>query len=85
MSPLPHAALNRCANGELRSSRSATWPRGPGYITSVANTGEAASEVISVVLADDHAVVRSALRLMLEREPDIEVVAEAGDADSAGR
>jgi two-component system response regulator NreC len=42
-------------------------------------------ESISVVLADDHAVVRSALRLMLEREPDIEVVAEAGDAESASR
>jgi two-component system, NarL family, response regulator NreC len=40
---------------------------------------------ISVVLADDHAVVRSALRLMLEREPDIAVVAEAGDADAAAR
>jgi two-component system, NarL family, response regulator NreC len=51
----------------------------------VSETGEVASEKISVVLADDHAVVRSALRLMLEREPDIEVVAEAGDADSAGR
>jgi two-component system, NarL family, response regulator NreC len=52
----------------------------------VTNTGEAeAADVISVVLADDHAVVRSALRLMLEREPDIEVVAEAGDADSAAR
>ena len=50
----------------------------------MAANGEA-SEKISVVLADDHAVVRSALRLMLEREPDIEVVAEAGDADSAGR
>jgi two-component system response regulator NreC len=53
----------------------------------VADTGDAGSgnEQISVVLADDHAVVRSALRLMLEREPDIEVVAEAGDADSAAR
>jgi two-component system, NarL family, response regulator NreC len=53
----------------------------------VADTGgnAADADVISVVLADDHAVVRSALRLMLEREPDIEVVAEAGDADSAGR
>jgi two-component system response regulator NreC len=40
---------------------------------------------ITVVLADDHAVVRSALRLMLESEPDIEVVAEAGDAESATR
>src|SRR3954468_21818518 len=47
--------------------------------------GQARGESISVVLADDHAVVRSALRLMLEREPDIEVVAEAGDADSASR
>ncbi|MGH2955758.1 MAG: response regulator [Solirubrobacterales bacterium] len=40
---------------------------------------------ITVVLADDHAVVRTALRLMLESEPDIEVVAEAGDAESATR
>ena len=52
----------------------------------MADTGDAqVDEQISVVLADDHAVVRSALRLMLEREPDIAVVAEAGDADSAAR
>jgi two-component system, NarL family, response regulator NreC len=49
----------------------------------VADTG--GSSEITVVLADDHAVVRSALRLMLEREPDMQVVAEAGDADSATR
>jgi two-component system, NarL family, response regulator NreC len=42
-------------------------------------------DAISVVLADDHAVVRSALRLMLEGETDIRVVAEAGDAESAAR
>ena len=40
---------------------------------------------ITIVLADDHIVVRSALRLLLEAEPDIRVVAEAGDADSAVR
>ncbi|HEX2359328.1 MAG TPA: response regulator transcription factor [Solirubrobacterales bacterium] len=40
---------------------------------------------ISVVLADDHAVVRSALRMLLEGEAGIEVVAEAGDAQSAIR
>jgi two-component system response regulator NreC len=53
----------------------------------VAETGEdrGSGGAISVVLADDHAVVRSALRLMLEREPDIVVVAEAGDADAATR
>jgi two-component system response regulator NreC len=42
-------------------------------------------EGISVVLADDHAVVRSALRMLLEGESGIEVVAEAGDADAAIR
>ena len=44
-----------------------------------------AVDQISVVLADDHAVVRSALRMLLEDEPGIEVVAEAGDADEAVR
>lgn len=38
-----------------------------------------------IVLADDHAVVRSALRLLLETEEDLEVVAEAGDVASALR
>ena len=37
----------------------------------------------TIVLADDHAVVRSALRMLLEAEPGFEVVAEAGDAPSA--
>jgi DNA-binding NarL/FixJ family response regulator len=32
-----------------------------------------------VLLADDHAVVRRGLRLVLDREPDLEVVAEAGN------
>src|SRR6266480_1279844 len=40
---------------------------------------------ISIVLADDHAVVRSGLRLLLDAEADFEVVAEAGDAAAAAR
>jgi two-component system, NarL family, response regulator NreC len=40
-------------------------------------------EPVSVVLADDHEVVRSGLRLLLDSEPGIEVVAEAGDMPSA--
>jgi len=36
-----------------------------------------------VLLADDHAVVRSGLRSVLEREADIEVVAEAADGSEA--
>jgi two-component system response regulator NreC len=39
----------------------------------------------TIVLADDHAVVRSALRMLLEAESGFEVVAEAGDADTAVR
>jgi two-component system response regulator NreC len=39
--------------------------------------------VTSVVLVDDHAVVRAGLRLLLERQDDIEVVGEAGTAKDA--
>ena len=38
---------------------------------------------IRVLLVDDHAVVRSGLRRVLEAEEDIEVVAEAGDMRNA--
>lgn len=51
--------------------------------TGVDETGS--DKAITVVLADDHAVVRTALRMMLEGEPEIEVVAEAGDAEAAAR
>ena len=39
--------------------------------------------MISVVIVDDHAVVRSGLRLLLEAQDDIEVVGEAGNAKDA--
>ena len=42
-------------------------------------------ESVRIVLADDHAVVRSALRLLLDAEHDLEVVAEAGDIDATVR
>jgi DNA-binding NarL/FixJ family response regulator len=34
---------------------------------------------INILLADDHAIVRQGLRLVLENEPDLVVCAEAGD------
>ena len=40
---------------------------------------------IRVVIVDDHAVVRSGLRLLLDREEGIDVVAEAGTADEGVR
>jgi two-component system response regulator NreC len=39
----------------------------------------------TIVLADDHAVVRRGLRLVLEGEEDLTVVAEAGDVTDALR
>ena len=40
---------------------------------------------LTIVLADDHPVVRSGLRMLLEAEPGFEVVAEAGDVDATRR
>ncbi|HEY8082075.1 MAG TPA: response regulator transcription factor [Solirubrobacterales bacterium] len=36
-----------------------------------------------ILIADDHGIVRSGLRLLLERQPDIEVIAEAADGVEA--
>src|SRR4051794_9325180 len=38
---------------------------------------------LRIVLADDHAVVRTGIRLILERVPGWTVISECGDADSA--
>jgi DNA-binding NarL/FixJ family response regulator len=41
--------------------------------------------MISVVLADDQRLVRAGFRLMLEGEPDLVVIGEAGDGEEAVR
>jgi two-component system response regulator NreC len=41
------------------------------------------SDIIRVLIADDHTIVRSGLRLLLEAEPDLDVVAEAVDGGDA--
>jgi two-component system response regulator NreC len=43
------------------------------------------AQATTIVLADDHTVMRNALRMLLDAEPGFEVVAEAGDADAAVR
>jgi DNA-binding NarL/FixJ family response regulator len=40
-------------------------------------------QTVRLLIADDHAVVRSGLRMLLDAEDDLEVVAEAGDGAEA--
>jgi two-component system response regulator NreC len=44
-------------------------------------SAEATAATITIVVADDHAVVRGGLRRLLDAEPDFQVVAEAGDVE----
>jgi DNA-binding NarL/FixJ family response regulator len=39
--------------------------------------------MIRVLIADDHGIVRSGLRMLIDRQPDMEVVAEADDGVAA--
>jgi len=41
------------------------------------------SDIIRILIADDHTIVRSGVRLLLNAEPDIEVVGEALDGQQA--
>ena len=55
-------------------------------MTEEAGSGVAhAGRPIGIVIADDHAVVRRGLTQVLGAEPDLEVLAEAGDIDDARR
>src|SRR5204863_209964 len=42
-----------------------------------------ATDAMKVLIADDHGIVRSGLRMLLERQMDIEVVGEASDGAEA--
>ena len=47
--------------------------------------GPSEAKTITIILADDHEIVRDGLRRIVEAEGDMEVVAEAGDAATARR
>ena len=51
----------------------------------VSSSVSAAVATIDVVVADDHVMVREGLRRVLEREPDLRVVGEAGDVSETER
>jgi two-component system response regulator NreC len=59
---------------------------GPTASVPAGDAGESDQHAkIRVVIADDHSVVRHGLRRLLESQAEFEVVAEAGDVDSARR
>lgn len=60
-------------------------PRRPLRLVEVIEDSPSAPSTIRIVLADDHAVVRVGLRLLLDAEPGFEVVAEAGNTQDAAR
>src|SRR3954471_3348471 len=59
---------------------------GGGVMSTVSPmSDEVAESTTSIVIADDHAVMRSGLKMLLEAEVDLEVVAEAGDVEETIR
>jgi len=46
-------------------------------------TLEMKTDTVRVLIADDHGIVRSGLRMLLEQQGDIEVIAEASDGATA--
>ena len=44
---------------------------------------KAPARKISVILADDHPVVRDGLAAIINQQPDMQVVADAGDGEEA--
>jgi hypothetical protein len=62
-------AARRCGSTHQSRARRMSEPTGPAPIR--------------ILLADDHALVRRGLRLILDSEPDLAVAAEAGDGVEA--
>lgn len=49
----------------------------------ILNSNQDELDTIRIILADDHPMLRQALRNVLEREPDFEIIAEANDGEEA--
>jgi two-component system response regulator NreC len=67
------------------SAQESAGPGAAGARAGPTGTGFTGADFVKIVLADDHAVVRSGLRMLLDSEAGLQVVAEAGDVESARR
>src|SRR3954451_13313733 len=73
-------ARARCA---LRRRARRRWATGRLRVAAGPPAARAGAVVIRVVIADDEALVRGGLRMILEAQPDIEIAGEADDGRAA--
>src|SRR5690606_7292593 len=73
-----HWTAGRCADGVGNMAQV-----NPLYEHQRPRASARPAKAISVLLVDDHVLFRQALRHLLEAEPDIRVIGEAGDGRSA--
>jgi len=71
------------ASGYRSFASTASRPRGPVAMPAMpvirpGGPQPEAGAAVTIVLIDDHAILRQGLRSLLEREPDLQVVGEAG-------
>ncbi|MFY9987687.1 MAG: response regulator transcription factor, partial [Chthoniobacterales bacterium] len=52
-------------------------------VTAVKTSPSSSSEVITLMIVDDHPVVREGLAAILKSQKDMKIVAEAGDGEEA--
>src|ERR1700691_3207041 len=57
----------------------------PEPVSATTSNEDKSDDLIRIVIADDHSVVRRGLRQLLEGESGFDVVAEADDVESARR
>jgi two-component system response regulator NreC len=69
----------------LATRAALSGPSSAGASVSRISDTEETDSSTTIVLADDHTIVRSALRALLEAEDEFAVVAEAGDVEEAVR
>ncbi|MQA75244.1 MAG: response regulator [Solirubrobacterales bacterium] len=79
----PNVPVDGAPETPARCGGKAARARGDGDVSDAERASE--GQTVTVILADDHEIVRDGIRMILESEPNIEVVAEVGDGESARR
>src|SRR5258706_14521285 len=75
---MPIASLKATADSAKNHQRFPVYLCSVSYTSTERNMGKT-----TVILVEDHEVIREGLRALLQTQPDIEVVGEAGDGRAA--